>query len=197
VDASLRIAIADRAPEMHAFYREIVPLLGHQVTCVTGAATQLLLACRLQRPDLVIVGQQLPDGTGILVAQKILDEHPVPIILVSEPAEPATVEPAYPSNVLAHLVKPIKCQDLQPAILLAAHRFAELERLRQAVDQLRRNLDERLLIERAKALLMKKCGLDEEAAYARLRKLARDQRRKIAEIAQALLAAEELFSDHA
>jgi response regulator NasT len=48
-------------------------------------------------------------------------------------------------------------------------------------------LAERKLIERAKGLLMKAHGLDEESAYALLRKTAMDRKLKLVEVARELL----------
>ena len=55
-------------------------------------------------------------------------------------------------------------------------------------------LSERKLIERAKGLLMKSRGLDEEAAFAFMRKSAMDRKLKLAELAQRVVDAAELIS---
>lgn len=69
----------------------------------------------------------------------------------------------------------------------AAARLEELQRLRL-------QLAERKLIERAKGLLMKARGLDEEAAYALLRKSAMDRNVRIGELAQQLIDSQGLLS---
>ena len=55
-------------------------------------------------------------------------------------------------------------------------------------------LAERKLIERAKGLLMKSRGLDEEAAYAALRKAAMDRNLKLGEVAQRIVDAADLLN---
>jgi response regulator NasT len=67
--------------------------------------------------------------------------------------------------------------------------------LRAELDEARGALAERKTIDAAKALLMKKRGIDEPAAYAALRKAAMDRGRKIADVADALLTAERLMGD--
>jgi response regulator NasT len=49
------------------------------------------------------------------------------------------------------------------------------------------------VIERAKWAVMKRLRVDEEDAFRRLRKLSSDQNRKLVEVAQGVLAAEEAF----
>jgi response regulator NasT len=69
----------------------------------------------------------------------------------------------------------------------AVARLEELVRLRQ-------QLAERKLVERAKGMLMKERGLDEESAYALLRKSAMDRNLRIGEVARRLLDSQELLS---
>ena len=90
--------------------------------------------------------------------------------------------------MLAFLVKPIDEGDLAPAIAIVLRRFDELQALRQENQSLAQALQDRKVIERAKGLLMKQAQLDEGAAFKRLQKLARDQRKKMAEVAQMIVA---------
>jgi response regulator NasT len=55
------------------------------------------------------------------------------------------------------------------------------------VVRLQQRLNDRILIERAKAVLIQRLGLSEEDAYRRLRVQSRRQRRPLREIAQSLL----------
>jgi response regulator NasT len=51
--------------------------------------------------------------------------------------------------------------------------------------------EDRELIERAKGVLMRRAGLEEEAAFRRLQKLARHKNLKLVDVAEIVLAAEE------
>ena len=72
-------------------------------------------------------------------------------------------------------------------------RFEQFQALRREAADLKQALEDRKLIERAKGVLMKKARLDEAEAFRRLQKLASDKNRKLVEIAQMLLTAEEAF----
>lgn len=67
----------------------------------------------------------------------------------------------------------------------------ELQAIKLENLQLKKSLDERKLIERAKGILMEKDGLSEYAAYRRIQKLSMDRRKKMVEIAEAIIIAEE------
>jgi response regulator NasT len=67
-------------------------------------------------------------------------------------------------------------------------RFQLMHQLRKDLDKARADLLSRKTIERAKALLMKERGLEEEAAYRLLRKLSMDTGRPLGAVAADLLA---------
>jgi response regulator NasT len=189
---SLRVVVADSDPDAHPFYRQFLARLGHQV-CVAVAARQLAEQCRLLRPDLVITSTRLPDLDGFAAAEEVCRDRPVPIILVGE--DGAEADPRVLANecVLAWLFRPVREPDLGAAVALAVRRFERLQSLRAEVAELRQALEDRKLIERAKGLVMRYAGGEEEEAYRRLRKMASDQNQKLVEVARAVLAAGEVF----
>jgi hypothetical protein len=62
------------------------------------------------------------------------------------------------------------------------------------IDQLQQRLNDRILIERAKGILVERLSISEKEAYQRMRLQSRRQRRPIRDIAQCLLDAQSLFS---
>jgi response regulator NasT len=147
------------------------------------------------RPDLVISSVETPGLDGIAAAEEVCRDRPVPVILVA--GDGAEMAPRALANecVLACLFKPLKDADLQVAISLVRHRFERLQSLRVEVADLRQALENRKLIERAKGMVMRYAHLDEEAAYNRLRRLASDQNRKLAEVAQVVIVSGEVFRE--
>jgi response regulator NasT len=192
MNRSLRIAVADDEPRMREFYQEILSRMGHQVVCAVPNGRDLVQQCRAMRPNLVIADVKMPDLDGIDAAQQISKDEPIPIILVSAHDDPDLLERAG-SCVLAYLVKPVKQQDLQPAITIAIRRFDEFQSLRKEAADLRQALQDRKLIERAKGILMKRNSLDEPAAFLAMQRLARDKNRKLVEIAEMVVTVEEGF----
>jgi response regulator NasT len=72
-------------------------------------------------------------------------------------------------------------------------RFQQFQALHAEAGELRKALDDRKLIERAKGIMMKRAELDEETAFLRLQRLARESGKKIVEVAQMILGAEAAF----
>lgn len=191
--ASLKIAVADDEPRMREYYREILTRLGHQVACAAGSGRELLRGCREAHPDLVITDIKMPELDGIEVAVELGQDDPVPIILVSAYHDDQLLERTRGGNIFGFLVKPIKQDDLKTAIAIALQRFDEVQALRAETGELRRAIEDRKLVERAKGVLMKKAGLDEEEAFRRLRRIARDNNQKLVEVASMILRAEAAF----
>jgi response regulator NasT len=188
---SLRIAVADDEPDMRDYFRKSLGRLGHQVVAVAQNGRELVDQCRLVRPDLVITDIKMPDMDGIDAATQIYSDGPIPVILVSAFHDADLISRAEADHILGYLVKPIKQADLEPAIALSMRRFEQFEALRKEAADLRQALEDRKVIERAKGILMKRVGLDEQEAFRRLQKLASEKSRKLIDIAQMILVAEE------
>ena len=188
---SLKIAVADDERDMRDYFQQILPLLGHQVVAVAQTGRELVALCATTHPDLVITDIKMPDMDGIDAATQLYRNTPVPVILVSAYHDPEFIRRAEADHILAYLVKPIKQADLEPAIGIAMRRFEQFEALRKETSDLKQALEDRKVIEKAKGILMKKAGLDEHDAFRRLQRLASDKNRKLIEIAQIILTAEE------
>jgi AmiR/NasT family two-component response regulator len=189
--SSLRVVVADDEPDMRDYFQRALPRLGHAVVGVAQDGRELVEQCRAAQPDLVITDIKMPDMDGIDAAVRIYQERPVPVILVSAYHDATLVARAEADHILGYLVKPIKQADLGPVIALAMRRFEQFQALRQEAADLRQALEDRKTIERAKGVLMKRAGLDEQEAFRRLQKTASEKSRKLVEIAQMILLAEE------
>jgi response regulator NasT len=190
---SIRIAVADDEPRMREYYKNILPVLGHRVVCAAQSGRELVRLCEESRPDLVITDIKMPDLDGIDAVREIGRSEPIPAILVSAYHDPELIERTKGEHVLAYLVNPIKQADLEVAIGVALQRFDEFQTLRKEAGELRQALADRKIIERAKGILMKRAGLDEDAAFRRLMKLARDHNQRIVEASHVILQAEKAF----
>lgn len=191
MNRSLRILVADDEADMREYFRKMIPLLGHELAGAAETGRQLVELAREQQPDLVITDIRMPDMDGIEAADQLSCDRPMPVILVSAYHDEQYIERAQADHILAYLVKPIKKVDLEPAIGIAMRRFEQFQTLRKEAANLRQALEDRKIIERAKGILMKKVGMDEQAAFRRLQKLASEKNLKLVEIARIILTAEE------
>src|SRR3989440_10947206 len=143
---------------------------------------------RREQPDLAVLDVKMPRLDGIEAARRILDERPIPIVMLTAYGQDELVSRALEAGVFGYLVKPFREQDLLPAIRTARARHEELAALREQADSLAEALAARKAIERAKGLLMEKEGLSEQEAFARLRKASQISGRPLKVVAEALIA---------
>lgn len=191
---ALRIAVADDEPRMLQFYDKALGQLGHEVVVQAENGRVLVEQCRTKHPELVITDIRMPDMDGLEAVTQLRGEQPLPVILVSAFNDPDYVEQAIRNHVLAYLIKPIKKEDLGPAIALVMGRFKEFQALKQEATDLRQALEDRKIIERAKGILMKRAGLSESDAFKRLQLLSSQKSLKMIEVAKMLVTAEEAFA---
>ena len=191
--SALRIGVADDEPHMREYYQDTLSLLGHQVICAARTGRELVQHCSGDRPDLIIADIRMPDLDGIDAVGELSREEPIPTILVSAYNDRELFERTKGGCILAYLVKPIKRADLEAAITIAMQRFEQFRALRREAGALRQALEDRKLIERAKGVLMKRAGLDEEGAFLRLQRVARESSQKMVEVARVILGAEAAF----
>jgi two-component system, response regulator PdtaR len=183
---SLRIVVADDEPRMLQYFQKILSRLGHEVVGVAENGTQLVEQCARTQPDLVIT-----ELDGIDAANRIYEQFPLPVILVSAYSEDGLIRRAEADHVLTYLIKPIKQAELEPAIAIAMRRFEQFQATRQEASDLRQALEDRKIIERAKGVLMKQTGVSEPDAFRRLQKMAMDRRCKLVQAADMILAAKD------
>lgn len=122
---SLRIAVADDEGDMRDYFQRVLGRLGHKVVGVAKSGEELIQLCRNTHPDVIITDIKMNDTDGIDAADIIIDERPVPVIVVSAYFDPTLVSRARPDRFQGYLVKPIKQSDLGPALQLALARFRQ------------------------------------------------------------------------
>ncbi len=185
------LILDDHAPSRTAL-AGAVALQGGEVVGHGSLVEDAVPLVRRLRPDVAVLAVGLPDGDGIEAVRRIMALAPCPLILLTSRTEADVAARAVAAGVLGFLMKPLRHPELGPALDLAVSRFRELEAVRQENETLKRKLESRKLIDRAKGILIQRLGLTEPEAYRRLQKTAMDTRKPIAEVAQALLLTDEL-----
>jgi AmiR/NasT family two-component response regulator len=168
--------------------RELLERAGFEVCAEAKDGFEAVELARSQRPDLAVLDVKMPRLDGIEAARRILDERPIPIVMLTAYGQDELVSRAIEAGVFGYLVKPFREQDLLPAIHTARARHEELAALREQADSLAEALAARKAIERAKGLLMTREGLTEQDAFARLRKASQLSGRPMKVVAEALIA---------
>lgn len=192
-DQPSRILVADDEFLVAAQVTHDLATLGFVTVGPAVDGENALAIARSTMPDLALLDVQMPKRDGIAVAREIFAELGIPVIIISAYSDPQTVDSARDSGVFGYLVKPASIDQLRAAIQVAWKRFCDMARLADENDSLRKRLEERRVIEKAKWILVSRRGVTEPDAMTLLQKKARDTRRPLVEVAQGVIDAEELM----
>jgi two-component system, response regulator PdtaR len=184
----VRILVAEDETIIRLDLRDLLERAGFEVCAEARDGEEAIALARSERPDLAIMDVKMPRLDGIEAARRILEENPIPIVMLTAYGQEELVSRAVEAGVFGYLVKPFREQDLLPAIHAAHARHDELQALRAEAESLTEALAARKVIERAKGLLMEKENLNEQEAFARLRKASQVSQRPLKVIAEAVVA---------
>ena len=184
----MRILIAEDETIIRLDLRKLLEEAGHEVCAEARDGAEAVELVQAHEPDLAILDVKMPRLDGIDAAKRILEERPIPIVMLTAYGQDELVSRAVEAGVFGYLVKPFREADLLPAIHAARARHEELRALREEAESLAEALATRKVVERAKGLLMERDGLSESDAFARLRKASQVSGRPMRVVAEALIA---------
>jgi response regulator NasT len=188
----MRVLVVDESAERAEMLRAALLPAGYEVTAVFSALALLKTIEKLV-PDVIVIDTESPTR-DVLEHLVVMSQHtPRPVVMFTSDGTPETIRAATRAGVSAYVVDGISVERILPIVNAAIARFEEMQSLRAQLAEANQKLSERKLVERAKGLLMKSRNLDEEAAYAALRKVAMDRNLKLADVAQRIVDAADLL----
>ncbi|HEY4920291.1 MAG TPA: ANTAR domain-containing protein [Xanthobacteraceae bacterium] len=193
MDASLKIVIVDENPIRAAILEEGLREAGHVQVVRIEDTTRLLARVYAIDPDVILIDLENPSRDVLEQMFQMSRAVKRPIAMFVDQSDKASIEAAVDAGVSAYIVGSLRKDRVKNILDLCISRFNAFARLQDELDRTRSALDERKVIDRAKAILMNAKNLSEDAAYTLLRKTAMNENKKIAEIAQSVITAAELF----
>lgn len=154
-----------------------------------ASAEEAMQDCAKTRPDLAVLDVRM-NGLSGLELGRWLAEQGIAFLFLSAYDDEASVREAQQAGALGYLVKPIDVPRLIPSLETALARARDLIGLRESEENLVASLHDNREISTAVGLLMERHGQSAEQAFEMIRQQARLQRRKVLDVARALLAGE-------
>lgn len=189
----LTILVADDEALIRMDLKEMLAEKGHTIVEAKDGNEAVALA-ESHPVDLLILDIKMPGLDGLAALGRINAQRMVPAIMLTAYSQPELVSQAVDLGVFAYLVKPVKENDLLPALEVAIARAEEHRALQREVNDLKESIEVRKLVERAKGMLMQSYNLTEPEAFRRIQKLSMDSRKSMREIAEAILTVGDLKS---
>lgn len=168
-------------------------LAGHQVAALLPSALDLSGRVEALHPDVILISTDSPTRDTLEHLAAVNAAMPRPVIMFSRKADTAMIRKAMKAGVSAYIVDGLAAKRIQSVIQVAIARFEEYQALRKERDDATRKLSDRILVDKAKGVLMKARGMDEDEAYKALRKLAMDRGQPLVEVARNVMEMADLL----
>jgi response regulator NasT len=188
-----RILIVDDDPLLLQFLTEVIGHAGYE-TVAAASGEQALQVIAEREPDMALLDITMPGMTGLELARHLKEHTTVPFMFLSAIGDSESSRQAAANGAVGYLVKPVDAERLMPAFEAGLARADDIRQLRRTEHNLNAALAAGRETSLAVGLLMCKFQTDRNTAFEVLRDHARSSRRKINEVADQLLAAEETLN---
>ena len=174
----LRVLIAEDEPLLVFSLHRQLEARGCEIVGVAGNGEEAVALCLSQHPDVVLMDIMMPGMNGLEATRRIMEQSPTCVVMLTANDREDQVAESESAGAAAYLVKPVNANQIMPAIELARRKFQSSLGLRREMMELQEALKQNTLVEKAKAVIMQRSGLDEGAAARQLARLARQKDRK-------------------
>lgn len=183
-----KIVIVDDEPMTRLDIKDILEESGYKVIAEATDGFEAIDCCKQHHPDLVIMDIKMPLLDGLTATKKIIDDRLAnSVILLSAFSDDAYTKRAKEYGVSGYLVKPLDAKSLIPTVEVAISNGKQMQQLSDEIARVTRKLEDRIIIERAKGVVMKQEGLSEEEAFKKIRTISMQKRSPMVDIAKLLV----------
>ncbi|MCW6537614.1 ANTAR domain-containing protein [Sphingomonas lycopersici] len=191
----MRIAIIDTSTTRAAIIHDGLRDAGLTDVALIDPTGPLVAQVEAAAPEVVLINLENPSRDLLEDFFAMSRALARPIAMFVDQSDADATMAAIDAGVSAYVVDGLSKQRIKPVLDVAIRRFAAFSRLQAELAEAKNALADRQTIDRAKAILMKRRGLDEPAAYALLRAHAMKSNRRIAEVAEAIVTSDALMGD--
>jgi response regulator NasT len=190
---SLRVLIVDQNLIRASILEEGLREAGYRDLIVVRDMQNLLRRIVDEEPDVILIDLENPNRDVLEQMFQVSRVVRKPVAMFVDQSDRSAIEAAIDAGVGAYVVDGLRKERVQSIVDMTISRFRAFEKLRTELDDTRRQLADRKLIDRAKGILMKQRDIGEERAYELMRKAAMDGNLRLAQVAQSVITAAELL----
>jgi response regulator NasT len=192
-ESSPKIVIVDENPIRAAILEEGLREAGFVGVEHIREMHNLLARIYALDPDVIVIDLENPSRDVLEQMFQVSRAVRRPIAMFVDQSDSDSIRASVDAGVSAYIVDGLKKERLKPILDLCISRFNAFARRQDELDRTKSALEDRKAIDRAKGILMKLKGLNEDEAYVLLRSTAMREKKKIGEIAQSIITAAELL----
>jgi response regulator NasT len=170
-----RIFIVEDEPLVLESYKSIVISNGNTIAGTATNGRDALLRIPISDVEIVLMDVNIPGLTGLEVIRQLSAINKIPCIFITGYYSQELVDAANSVGAFGYIVKPVDDKQLIAAIKIAMQQFDELQKTRDELDNMKIALQDRISIEKAKGILMKRRHVQEDEAMRLLQQKSRSQ----------------------
>tara|TARA_R110000824_G_scaffold58709_12_gene158468 strand:- start:171 stop:935 length:765 start_codon:yes stop_codon:yes gene_type:complete len=192
-ESPLRIAIIDENPVRAAIMEDGLAEVGERDVFVISERNGMAKAIETIDPDVILIDLGNPSRDMLEEYFSVSRAVSRPIAMFVEQSDDDAIAAAIDAGVSAYIVDGLSQRRLKPILDLAVRRFQAFSRLQTELKEARDALSERKVVDKAKKILIRKRGLSEPDAHKLLRDHAMNSNKRMAEVAESIVTAEQLL----
>jgi len=193
MEPGLKIAIVDESAARASILEDGLREAGFtQVTRIEETSGLLARICATD-PDVILIDLESPSRDVLEQMFQISRVVKRPIAMFVDHSDSASIQAAVDAGVSAYIVDGLKKERVKHILDMCISRFNAFSRLQSELEKAKNAIEDRKVIDRAKGILMAAKNLTEEEAYAVMRRTAMNEKKKIIEIAQAVITATDML----
>lgn len=189
----LKIVIVDESPIRAAILEEGLREAGFMAVERLSDMNNLLMRIHAIDPDVILIDLENPSRDTLEQMFQVSRIVRRPVAMFVDQSDTASIQASVDAGVSAYIVDGLKKERIKSILDLCISRFNAFSKLQSELERAKTDLEDRKTLDRAKGILMKSKGLTEDEAYRLMRSAAMREKKKIADIAAAIITAAELL----
>lgn len=189
----LKIVIVDESPIRAAILEEGLREAGFMAVERLSDMNNLLMRIHAIDPDVILIDLENPSRDTLEQMFQVSRIVRRPVAMFVDQSDTASIQASVDAGVSAYIVDGLKKERIKSILDLCVSRFNAFSKLQNELERAKTDLEDRKTLDRAKGILMKSKGLTEDEAYRLMRSAAMREKKKIADIAAAIITAAELL----
>lgn len=191
----MRIAVVDENAARAAIIEQGLAEVGERDVFIISERKGMVQAIAKIEPDVVLVDLGNPSRDMLEEYFAVSRAVAKPVAMFVDQSDEDSIAAAVDAGVSAYIVDGMSQHRLKPILDLAVRRFNAFSHLQAELQQARDALADRSIIDKAKLILVEKRNMTEPEAHKLLRSHAMNNNKRITEIAEAIVTADQLMGD--
>lgn len=191
----MRIAVVDENTARAAIIEQGLAEVGERDVFIISERKGMVQAIANIEPDVILIDLGNPSRDMLEEYFAVSRAVAKPVAMFVDQSDEDSIAAAVDAGVSAYIVDGMSQHRLKPILDLAVRRFHAFSHLQAELQQARDALADRSIIDKAKLILVEKRNMTEPEAHKLLRSHAMNNNKRITEIAEAIVTADQLMGD--